>query len=157
MLGSCYLRYELKLCSYMSSKHVITPCSLTPTSLELTLVNHCVTTTPSMKPILQLHALDTSLAVRTRPYKFISPFCSRCLHTTEVKSATVVPITASGPPPDAPIASAQHVDSRVARRQKQAELLKRGQDLRSIAAGSGGGTAKLKRFWRDVHVQHADG
>ena len=85
------------------------------------------------------------------------PFSERCLHTTPVKPAIVNPITASGPPPKAPIASADHVDSRVARRRKQAELLKRGQDLRSIAAGSGGGTAKLKRFWNDVYVKHADG
>jgi ATP synthase F1 complex assembly factor 2 len=35
--------------------------------------------------------------------------------------------------------------------------LKRGQDLRAVAAGTGGGSAKTKRFWRDVHVKHADG
>jgi ATP synthase F1 complex assembly factor 2 len=74
-----------------------------------------------------------------------------------VKPATVASITASGPPPEAPVASAEHYHSRVARRRKQAELLKRGQDLRSIAAGSGGGTAKQKRFWNDVHVKHVDG
>ena len=110
-----------------------------------------------MKRISQLPAVDGPLAIRSYSRTWISPFSQRCLHTTPVKPATVAPITASGPPPKAPIASAEHVDSRVARRRKQAELLKRGQDLRFIAAGSGGGTAKLKRFWNDVHVKHADG
>jgi hypothetical protein len=82
---------------------------------------------------------------------------SRCLHTTSLKGATVAPLVASGPPPKAPVPSAEHVDSRVARRRKQAELLKRGQDLRAVAGGKGGGTAKQKRFWKDVHVKHADG
>lgn len=86
-----------------------------------------------------------------------SPVSQRCLHTTALKSATVAPLVASGPPPKAPIPSAEHVDSRVARRRKQAELLKRGQDLRAVAGGQGGGTAKQKRFWKDVHVKHENG
>src|ERR1700685_181146 len=87
----------------------------------------------------------------------IRPSSTRLLHTSSPKPATVQPITASGPPPKVPVPSAEHVDSRVARRRKQAELLKRGQDLRAVAAGTGGGSAKTKRFWRDVHVRHADG
>lgn len=79
------------------------------------------------------------------------------LHTTTATSATVTPLVAPGPPPKAPIPSAEHVDSRVARRRKQADLLKRGQDLRAIEGGKGSGTAKQKRFWKDVHVKHADG
>jgi ATP synthase F1 complex assembly factor 2 len=110
-----------------------------------------------MKRISQLPAVSSSLGSRSCSWTYISLLNQRCLHTTITKAATVAPITASGPPPSAPIASAEHADSRVARRRKQAELLKRGQDLRSIAAGTGGGTAKLKRFWNDVHVKHADG
>ena len=110
-----------------------------------------------MKRIFQGPPLDGSLAVRNRTCIQITPITQKCIHTTPVKPAVVAPITASGPPPKPPIASAEHVDSRVARRRKQAELLKRGQDLRSIAAGSGGGTAKQKRFWNDVHVKYADG
>lgn len=86
-----------------------------------------------------------------------SPFSQRCLHTSPPNPATVASITASGPPPKAPVPSAEHVDSRVARRRKQAELLKRGQDLRALADGKGGGTAKTKRFWKDVHVKHEEG
>lgn len=81
----------------------------------------------------------------------------RAIHTTSPKPATVVPITATGPPPSAPVPSAEHVDSRVARRRKQAELLKRGQDLKAVSGGTGGGTAKQKRFWKDVHVTKVDG
>lgn len=53
--------------------------------------------------------------------------------------------------------SAEHVDSRVARKRKQAELLKKGQDMRALESGKGGGTAKMKRFWKDVHVKHEEG
>ncbi len=81
----------------------------------------------------------------------------RHLSTSAPHPATVQPITASGPPPKVPVPSAEHVDSRVARRRKQAELLKRGQDLRDIAGGKGGGTAKSKRFWKHVHVREVYG
>jgi hypothetical protein len=110
-----------------------------------------------MKRITQLPAVDRSIAIRSCSRAPVSPFRQRCLHTTPPKPATAGPITVSAPPPNPPIPSATHVDSRVARRRKQAELLKRGQDMRSIAAGSGGGTAKLKRFWNNVYVKHADG
>jgi hypothetical protein len=117
-----------------------------------------ITTLFKMKRIAQLpfaegtNALHNSLRTR-RP----SLFTQRCLHTSPPKPATVAPIIASGPPPTAPIPSAEHVDSRVARRRKQAELLKKGQDLRAVSAGTGGGSAKTKRFWKDVHVKHTDG
>ena len=84
-------------------------------------------------------------------------FSQRCLHSTPTKEATISPASIVAPPPPAPVPSAEHVDSRVARRRKQAELLKRGQDMRDIAGGKGSGTAKTKRFWKDVHVKHADG
>lgn len=82
---------------------------------------------------------------------------TRCLHSSVPSPATVAPITASGPPPKVPTPSADHVDSRVARKKKQSELLKRGQDLRAVAGGTGGGTAKLKRFWKDVSVKEVNG
>ena len=111
-----------------------------------------------MKRITQLPFADGTIAIRTCSRTPIStPFTRRCLHTTQPKSATVYPVTASGPPPSTPVASADHVDSRVARRRKQAELLQRGQDLRAVRSGSGSGTAKTKRFWKDVHVKHTDG
>jgi ATP synthase F1 complex assembly factor 2 len=51
----------------------------------------------------------------------------------------------------------EHTDIRTARKKKQAELLKRGQDMRAIGNGTGGGSAKTKRFWKDVNVKKTDG
>ena len=111
-----------------------------------------------MKRISQLSLIEGTNAFRscTRT-RVCSPFAQRCLHTSPPNPATVAPITASGPPPTAPVPSAEHVDSRVARRRKQSELLQKGQDLRAVAAGTGGGSAKHKRFWNHVHVKHTDG
>jgi ATP synthase F1 complex assembly factor 2 len=110
-----------------------------------------------MKRVAQPPKASTSKAL----WGYVSaqpiPYSQKWLHTTPAQPATVAPITASGPPPTVPLPSAEHESTRVARRRKQAELLKRGQDLRAVAAGSGGGSAKTKRFWKDVHVVHADG
>ncbi|KUJ23402.1 ATP12-domain-containing protein [Mollisia scopiformis] len=111
-----------------------------------------------MKRVSQLPFSEGSKALRNYPYlRRPSAFSQRCLHSSPPNPATVAPITASGPVPAAPVPSAEHVDSRVARRRKQAELLKKGQDLRAVAAGTGGGTAKQKRFWKHVHVKPVDG
>jgi hypothetical protein len=115
-------------------------------------------TIPKMKRITQFPLADGSRAIRScSSPRLSSQLAQRCLHRSPPKPATVAPITASGPPPTAPIPSAEHVDSRVARRRKQAELLKKGQDLRAVASGKGGGTSKMKRFWKDVHVKKVDG
>ncbi|KAH8811394.1 hypothetical protein F5884DRAFT_781959 [Xylogone sp. PMI_703] len=110
-----------------------------------------------MNPIYQLPIrASTSVSKRTaltlrkswRPTSTIS----RQLHTTPPALATVAPITATGPPPSAPVPSAEHLDERIARRRKQAELLKRGEELR----GTKKGTTKTRRFWKDVHVKEVD-
>ncbi|KAI9814236.1 MAG: ATP synthase complex assembly protein atp12 [Pycnora praestabilis] len=75
----------------------------------------------------------------------------QCLHTTAPKPATPLPVTAHGPPPSPPVPAATHSEDRVARRRKQAALLKRGQDLR--ASQMKPGTAMKKRFWKDVSVK----
>ncbi|RDW92567.1 hypothetical protein BP5796_01961 [Coleophoma crateriformis] len=106
---------------------------------------------------MKLLRLSTRAALQ-RPSQFLQApnLAQRCLHNTSSSPASVQPITAPGPPPTPPSPSAEHVDARVARRRKQAELLKRGQDLRAVSAGTGGGTAKLKRFWKDVHVKEGE-
>ena len=86
-------------------------------------------------------------------YKHL-PF-PQCLHTTVPRVATPLPITATGPPPAAPQPAASHYGERVDRRRRQAELLKRGQDMR--ASQTKPGTAIKKRFWKDVSVQTDDG
>lgn len=111
-----------------------------------------------MKRISQLPLVPSGSSIRSSSkIRSRSIFAQRCLHSSTSNPATVYPIVAAGPPPKAPTPSAEHVDSRVARRRKQAELLKKGQDLRDVAAGTGGGSAKTKRFWKDVHVKHVAG
>ncbi|RFU35014.1 hypothetical protein B7463_g1333, partial [Scytalidium lignicola] len=110
-----------------------------------------------MNPICQLPIRGSATLSRTtilalqRSWRPVSAI-SRELHTTTPTSATVAPITATGPPPSAPVPSAQHVDSRVARRRKQAALLKRGEELRETKSGS----LRTRRFWKDVHVKKVD-
>jgi hypothetical protein len=124
-------------------------------SASIILIQSSTITITKMKRIIQFSILDSSKAIRS--CQTSAQLAQRCLHTSTPNPATVAPITASGPPPTAPIPSAEHVDSRVARRRKQADLLKKGQDLRTVASGKGGGTAKMKRFWMDVHVKEVDG
>ena len=84
-----------------------------------------------------------------------SPALLQCLHTTSAQAATPLPITATGPPPAAPQPAASQYGERVDRRRRQAELLKRGQDMR--ASQMKPGTAIKKRFWKDVSVETDDG
>ncbi|APA11963.1 hypothetical protein SS1G_05525 [Sclerotinia sclerotiorum 1980 UF-70] len=111
-----------------------------------------------MKRISQLPLANGLKGLRIYKCQSLAPLSQRCIHTTPPSPATVAPaaFTASGPPPAAPTPSAEHVDIRVARKRKQAELLKRGQDMRAVASGKGGGTAKMKRFWKDVNIQHTE-
>lgn len=88
------------------------------------------------------------------------PYCPhralvQCLHTSTPNAATPLPITATGPPPAAPVPAASQYGERVDRRRRQAELLKRGQDMRASAMKPG--TAIKKRFWKDVHVKTDEG
>ena len=79
----------------------------------------------------------------------------QCLHTTVPRVATPLPITATGPPPPAPQPAASQYGERVDRRRRQAELLKRGQDMRATQTKPG--TAIKKRFWKNVSVERDDG
>ncbi|KAK3168349.1 hypothetical protein OEA41_004796 [Lepraria neglecta] len=69
-------------------------------------------------------------------------------------TATPFPISVPGPPPPAPAPATSQYGERVDRRRRQAELLKKGQDLR--ASHMKPGTAMKKRFWKDVSVQKDD-
>ncbi|MCJ1285855.1 ATP synthase complex assembly protein atp12 [Xylographa opegraphella] len=73
-------------------------------------------------------------------------------HTGTPRAATPLPLpTAAGPPPAAPLPAVSQYGERVDRRRRQAELLKRGQDLR--ASHMKPGSALKKRFWKEVHVK----
>lgn len=76
----------------------------------------------------------------------------QCLHTTPSKAAQTLPLTATGPPPPAPMPAATQYGERVDRRRRQASLLQSAQDLK--ASKQKPGSAFKKRFWRDVHVTY---
>ena len=79
----------------------------------------------------------------------------RCLHTAHRLRATALPDTAAGPPPSPPVPAASQYGERVDRRRRQAELLKRGQEMRASQAKPG--NAMKKRFWKEVSVKTAPG
>lgn len=70
-------------------------------------------------------------------------------------AANPLPFASVGPPPSAPLPATSQYGERVDRRRRQAELLKRGQDLR--ASQMKPGSALKKRFWKDVSVKSTPG
>ena len=78
----------------------------------------------------------------------------QCFSIATNKFATTLPITLTGPSPAAPVPDVSQYGERVDRRRRQAELLRRGQDMR--ASQMKPGTAMKKRFWKDVSVQTDD-
>ena len=84
-----------------------------------------------------------------------APLIYRCLHASPFRAANPLPNTAAGPPPSAPVPAASQYGERVDRRRRQAELLRRGQDLR--ASQMKPGSAMKKRFWKDVNVRQDAG
>jgi ATP synthase F1 complex assembly factor 2 len=97
----------------------------------------------------------TRLPLRIAPRLVQRPSFVRPIHSTVVKAANVAPVVGTGPPPEPPV-QAQDVHQRVARRRRQAEMLKNAKELRSSSGGKAGGALK-KRFWKDVTVQEVDG
>lgn len=77
----------------------------------------------------------------------------QCLHTSAPRCAQPLPQpSVPGPPPEAPTSDALE---RVARKRRQAALLKQAQEART--APSRPKTLLQKRFWQDVTVQETDG
>lgn len=98
----------------------------------------------------------TRVPLRIAPQLVQRPAFVRPIHSTVVKAANVAPVVGTGPPPEPPIPPAENVHQRVARRRKQAEMLKNAKELRNASSGKGGGGLK-KRFWKDVSVKEVDG
>ncbi|KAF2469802.1 uncharacterized protein BDR25DRAFT_334744 [Lindgomyces ingoldianus] len=74
------------------------------------------------------------------------------LHTSPSRSATPLPHpSVPGPPPDTPTPAATDALDRVARKRKQAELLKQAQEIRT--SPSRPDTILKKRFWKHVSVR----
>ncbi|KAL9116068.1 MAG: hypothetical protein Q9227_000436 [Pyrenula ochraceoflavens] len=82
--------------------------------------------------------------------------CKRDFNAAAYKSADVLPVTATGPPPSPPVSEASQYGERVERRRRrQAELLQKGKDLRASQQSKQTGPLK-RRFWKDVHVHAVD-
>lgn len=77
---------------------------------------------------------------------------SRSLHISSSLNAVALPHTATGPPPSAPVSA---TSEQIVRRQRRAELLKHGQNLR--AGQSNPEDTLKKRFWKDVNVKTDSG
>ncbi|KKA30888.1 hypothetical protein TD95_004544 [Thielaviopsis punctulata] len=78
------------------------------------------------------------------------------IHSATATAANVSPLVGTGPPPDPPMPSAAEVSamSRVARRRRQAEMLR---EAKSIRNGKGEVKTVKRRFWTDVSVREVDG
>lgn len=84
---------------------------------------------------------------------------ARLIHSSAKTSANVANIVGTGPPPEPPTPERVNLDARVARRRKQAEMLKTAKDIRSAKkTASANKAAPLQtRFWKDVGVHEVDG
>lgn len=77
---------------------------------------------------------------------------SRSLHISSPQNAVALPITATGPPPSAPVSA---TSDQIARRRRRAELLKHGRNLRADQTQPE--DRLKKRFWKDVNVKTDSG
>ena len=84
-------------------------------------------------------------------------FAIRALHSNSAKPANVVPVYGTGPPPEPPQPTIDYYgpEHRIARRKRQAELLRQATGL-SPSSSYRGKTVR-KRFWKDVHVREVNG
>ncbi|KAF2727311.1 ATP12-domain-containing protein [Polyplosphaeria fusca] len=100
----------------------------------------------ALRPALVSLRLSVS-ASRTAPRPL-----SRCLHLSASRCATPHPHpSVPGPPPKSPAPAASDSLERIARKRRQAELLKSAQELK--ASPSKPRYALQKRFWKDVSVK----
>ncbi|KAK4944836.1 ATP synthase mitochondrial F1 complex assembly factor 2 [Elasticomyces elasticus] len=76
----------------------------------------------------------------------------RHIGSTTPRPATALPITATGPPPSAPIPTSSQYGDRVDERRRKAQLLQQGKELRNTQSGKKTSPLK-KRFWKDVHIR----
>jgi|TARA_R110002003_G_scaffold1035_10_gene22121 ATP synthase F1 complex assembly factor 2 len=106
----------------------------------------------SLRPALATLRLSAPRRAAHRPLY-------QCLHTTATWQATPLPHpTVPGPPPATPTPHPSDAAERVARKRRQAELVKQAQDVRTSSVPSSKPKAMLKkRFWKDVIVKETDG
>ncbi|KAF2673748.1 ATP12-domain-containing protein [Microthyrium microscopicum] len=77
----------------------------------------------------------------------------RSIHASIPKAATpIAHPTAPGPPPPPPTTPTSDREARIARKKKQAALLRAAQTIRADAAKPTTTSPLKKRFWTDVHI-----
>ncbi|KAI8932605.1 hypothetical protein NX059_010106 [Plenodomus lindquistii] len=83
----------------------------------------------------------------------------QCLHTTATRGATPLPHPAvPGKPPASPTPEPSEAMARVARKRKQADMMKQAREMRDVYSPANKPKNMLaKRFWKDVHVKEGDG
>ncbi|KAK4042125.1 protein atp12, mitochondrial [Parachaetomium inaequale] len=94
---------------------------------------------------------------------------ARAIHSNPAQPAKVVPVYGTGPPPEPPQPSAEFAaeerDERLARRKRQAEMLRQAGDIKALRQQQKqeqeSGTTKpvglKRRFWKDVDVKEVNG
>lgn len=119
-------------------------------TLPRTLRLHSITM-ESMRPVLS----TLRLSAPRRAYRPLY----QCLHTSAAHRATPLPhLSVPGPPPATPAAYPSDASERVARKRRQADLMKQAQEIRSTYTPTTKPKHMLKkRFWTDVIVKEADG
>lgn len=104
-------------------------------------------------------ALVTPIPSLPHPFSHLSRPSTRptrrLLHPSPSSAANPLPVTQPGPPPTAPLPAASHYGERVDRHRRQAELIRKGQEIRSNQSKLAN-TLK-KRFWKDVSVRTSPG
>ncbi|KAH9872180.1 hypothetical protein IAQ61_005015 [Plenodomus lingam] len=110
----------------------------------------------SLRPALRAVRLQAN-ANTHRPHP--PPALYQCLHTTAMRRATPLPHPAvPGHPPATPTPEPSEAMARVARKRKQADMMKQAREMRNVSSASSKPKTMLaKRFWKDVHVKEADG
>ncbi|KAK0737582.1 hypothetical protein B0T21DRAFT_286079 [Apiosordaria backusii] len=87
----------------------------------------------------------------------------RRIHNNPPQEAKVQPVYGTGPPPEPPTPAAEYaVEERLARRRRQAEMLRQARDIRKNGANGGGkvdpnAPVLKRRFWKDVAIKEVDG
>ncbi|KAF2845244.1 F1-ATP synthase assembly protein [Plenodomus tracheiphilus IPT5] len=103
----------------------------------------------SLRPALR------TLRLPHRPYRPLY----QCLHTTASRGATPLPHpSVPGPPPATPTPQPSEAMARVARKRKQADMMKQAREMRDVySPGNKPKNMLAKRFWKDVHVKEGEG
>lgn len=114
---------------------------------------HYITKGTIMERLIRPALAASSLSARRTNVPRTAFSAYRCLHNSSSSRATPLPHpTVPGPPPQPPQASEQE---RLARKKKNADLLQKGQAMKTDPAKPA--SALRKRFWKEVSVKETPG